>query len=371
MKGYLAKQPQPTGKPAIHGILQRASGQHAAGGECTACQERREGTLQRAAVRPLTSNEAPPIVHEVLNSLGQPLDSVTRAYMEPRFGHDFSQVRVHTGPRAAESAQAVNALAYTVGSDLVFGAGQYTPASGGGRKLLAHELAHVIQQGGSRVAGSSLRIGPPDDAYELTAQHTALTLDSAPAVKPGTASRPAGVVQRIGPAAAVGLAAAGAVAFALGFGGAAAIDYALMDRERSLRFARSMETISPGWLEALPNCPCQAPRADTDNWVTDSNPRLQEAHPGATSSFRSTPAATPGSRHGQQCTYDQNDNLITNGAAAGTPDFYNGSFSSISSIINLPYHWVYDYKTFKELGWETYTQYWRPNNGNGCPVNVI
>ena len=69
-----------------------------------------------------------------------------RAVMEPRFGHDFSQVRVHTGGRAAESAQAVNALAYTVGQDVVFGAGQYAPEMGTGKQLLAHELTHVLQQ---------------------------------------------------------------------------------------------------------------------------------------------------------------------------------------------------------------------------------
>ena len=66
--------------------------------------------------------------------------------MEPRFGHDFSQVRVHTDEQAVESAQAVNALAYTVGRDVVFGMGQYAPETRDTRRLLAHELAHVIQQ---------------------------------------------------------------------------------------------------------------------------------------------------------------------------------------------------------------------------------
>jgi len=66
--------------------------------------------------------------------------------MEPRFGHDFSQVRVHTGPRADESTRAVNALAYTVGPDIAFGDGQYAPETANGQKLLAHELAHVVQQ---------------------------------------------------------------------------------------------------------------------------------------------------------------------------------------------------------------------------------
>jgi hypothetical protein len=66
--------------------------------------------------------------------------------MEPRFGHDFSKVRVHSDEMAAESARAVNALAYTVGDHVAFGAGQYAPRSGPGRKLLTHELVHVVQQ---------------------------------------------------------------------------------------------------------------------------------------------------------------------------------------------------------------------------------
>ena len=82
---------------------------------------------------------------------GQPLDPATRAFMEPRFGHDFSQVRVHTDERAAESARAVNALAYTVGHQIVFGAGHYTPETARSKKLLAHELAHVVQQQASPV----------------------------------------------------------------------------------------------------------------------------------------------------------------------------------------------------------------------------
>jgi Domain of unknown function (DUF4157) len=88
---------------------------------------------------------APPIVHEVLAESGQPLNADTRSLMQSRFGHDFSRVRIHTDAKAAESARAVNALAYTVGRNVVFGAGQYEPQSIGGRELIAHELAHVTQ----------------------------------------------------------------------------------------------------------------------------------------------------------------------------------------------------------------------------------
>ena len=89
---------------------------------------------------------APPIVHEVLASTGQPLDSATRGFMGLRFGHDFSRVRVHTDAKAAESARAVNAVAYTVGHHMAFGAGQYVPETSEGRRLVAHELTHVVQQ---------------------------------------------------------------------------------------------------------------------------------------------------------------------------------------------------------------------------------
>jgi Domain of unknown function (DUF4157) len=116
------------------------------GGEkCDKCKEE-EGKVQRKATAPVTPVEAPPIVHETLRSSGQPLDASTRAFFEPRFGGDLSGVRVHTDGTAAESARAVNALAYTVGPHVVFGRGQYAPAAQTGRSLLAHELAHVMQQ---------------------------------------------------------------------------------------------------------------------------------------------------------------------------------------------------------------------------------
>ncbi len=77
---------------------------------------------------------------------GQPLNPAMRAFFEPRFGHDFSKVRVHTDVQAAESARAVNARAFTAGRDVVFGKGEYAPGTGEGRMLLAHELTHVVQQ---------------------------------------------------------------------------------------------------------------------------------------------------------------------------------------------------------------------------------
>jgi hypothetical protein len=90
-----------------------------------------------------------PIVHEVLGSPGQPLDQETRAFFEPRFGYDFSHVRVHTDSKAAESARAMNALAYTIERDIFFGQGEYSPRTKQGQELLAHEITHALQQSSS------------------------------------------------------------------------------------------------------------------------------------------------------------------------------------------------------------------------------
>ncbi len=92
------------------------------------------------------AGSAPVSVHNVLNQPGVSLDATVRDEMESCFGHDFSKVRVHANPEAAQSAREVRARAYTVGNDLVFGSGQYLPDSGAGRRLIAHELTHVVQQ---------------------------------------------------------------------------------------------------------------------------------------------------------------------------------------------------------------------------------
>lgn len=142
-----------------------------AGGECEECRKKR---LQRKATSQAGQTAVPPIVHDVLRSPGRPLDPTTRAFMEPRFGHNFSHVRVHTDAQAAESAHAVNALAYTVGQDVVFGAGQYAPSSNTGKALLAHELTHVVQQNrGAHQVQSKLTINNPHDVWEHEADTTA------------------------------------------------------------------------------------------------------------------------------------------------------------------------------------------------------
>lgn len=200
--------------PECNQLLQRkcaCGGTLGPTGECESCRKKR---LQRSFGNPSVPSsinhapssvsEVPPIVHEVLRSPGQPLDTETRAFMEQRFAHDFSleplrvsevghphrltvnlpgdqfereaemvagvvmrkpdvvgarhlaesqrgfdfsRVRVHADAKAAQGAQAVRARAYTVGHNIVFGSGQYAPTLHEGRSLLAHELAHVIQQG--------------------------------------------------------------------------------------------------------------------------------------------------------------------------------------------------------------------------------
>ena len=173
--GVQVNQQQMTAAPIRAGVLQRACacGKHAEGGECASCKKKRVA-LQRTAIQQEAPDLAPPIVHEVLRSPGQPLDPAARSILEPRFEQDFSRVRVHTDARAAESAQAVQALAYTVGSHVVFGSAQYTPRTPEGQKLITHEMAHVVQQGmGMGSLPAQIAVGPVNDAYEQHADRAA------------------------------------------------------------------------------------------------------------------------------------------------------------------------------------------------------
>ena len=142
--------------------------------------------LRRSAAGSATRAVAPPIVRDVVGSPGRPLDAATRAFMDPRFGHDFAAVRVHTDDRAASSARAVGAAAYTVGSHIAFGHGGYSPGTGTGRRLLAHELAHVVQQEGNEPQLGTLTVHPTDDPRELEAERVADQVadhDGGPAVR--------------------------------------------------------------------------------------------------------------------------------------------------------------------------------------------
>jgi Domain of unknown function (DUF4157) len=185
--------------PVHGGLLQRkcaCDGAPEVVGECEGCNKKRlQRKAQNSEMEARNESAVPQIVHEVLRSPGQPLDATTRAYMESRFGHDFSRIRVHTDPSiigsdiavnqpddlheqeasrvsamvmhakdssarganfshirvhvgevAAESARAVNARAYTVGQNIIFGEGYYSPSTFGGKQLIAHELTHAVQQ---------------------------------------------------------------------------------------------------------------------------------------------------------------------------------------------------------------------------------
>jgi hypothetical protein len=164
--------------PLQRPMLQRTCdcGEHTCGGECDDCKKKKM-SLQRQAVGSAGPSIAPPIVHDVLRSPGQPLDEGTQTYFTSRFRHDFSLVRVHTDQRSAESARAVNAQAYTVGTDVVFGEYRYAPETSSGKHLLAHELTHVIQQRGARGSGP-LMVNRPGDDCESEADQIASRLTS-------------------------------------------------------------------------------------------------------------------------------------------------------------------------------------------------
>jgi hypothetical protein len=150
----------------------------ACGGTCDDCKKKHpepeHAQVRLKAAGPASTGgiEAPPIVHEVLRTPGQPLDVATRAFMEPRFGWDFSKVRVHTDGKAGTSTRSIQALAYTSGHDIVFNNGQYSPHTERGKRLLAHELAHVVQQR-SASQGGVARFS--DDTHNII-EEAALTL---------------------------------------------------------------------------------------------------------------------------------------------------------------------------------------------------
>jgi hypothetical protein len=151
----------------------------------------------------LTDREAddqPSPVREVVGSGGDALDDATREDMEARLGHDFGDVRVHTDSRATESARSVNAHAYTVGNDIVFQRDRYAPGSDEGRKMLAHELTHVVQQRSGPVDGvpapGGIRVSDPSDPFEREAAGRAEQVVADPAPLAAPMAAPAAAVQR-------------------------------------------------------------------------------------------------------------------------------------------------------------------------------
>jgi hypothetical protein len=149
--------------------------------ECESCRKKKQEAMQRKGNGPLPSQETPAAAREALRSPGQPLDGGTRRFMESRFQRDFSRVRVHANDAASRGAQAVNALAYTVGTDIVFASRHYQPETMDGRRLLAHELTHVVQQQAGRAASIQRQSDEEgDDSLEQEADRTAAAVAPGP-----------------------------------------------------------------------------------------------------------------------------------------------------------------------------------------------
>src|SRR6202162_2237447 len=145
-------------------------------------------TAGNATVSAAIEEQEPSLVKDVVGSGGgAPLDKDAGGVMESRLGADFGDVRVHTDAKASDSARSVQAYAYTVGSDVVFQSGKYEPDSESGKRMLAHELTHVVQQRSGPVAGTpapgGIQITHPSDRFEQAAESSAdRVMSSAPAV---------------------------------------------------------------------------------------------------------------------------------------------------------------------------------------------
>ncbi|HET7503633.1 MAG TPA: DUF4157 domain-containing protein [Kofleriaceae bacterium] len=149
--------------------------------KCARCEG--DEVRRKAAGEQVEAGPAPASVDEVVRSAGEPLDAATRSFMEPRFGHDFGRVRVHATERAGQSAHAIDALAYTAGEHIVFAPGQWQPGTASGKQLLAHELAHVVQQRGQGAqlpGGAATTVAAPDGGVG-DASHAGVAAGAAPA----------------------------------------------------------------------------------------------------------------------------------------------------------------------------------------------
>jgi len=161
-------------------------------------------TAGNATVSAALEEQEPSLVKGVVGSGGgAPLDKDTRGFMESRLGADFSDVRVHTDATASDSARSVQAYAYTVGSDVVFQSGKYEPESDSGKRMLAHELTHVVQQRSGPVAGTpapgGIQISHPSDRFEQAAESSAdRVMSSAPATAQASVAAAPASVQREG-----------------------------------------------------------------------------------------------------------------------------------------------------------------------------
>jgi hypothetical protein len=171
------------------------------GGTCTECEEKQAAQVSRKVSSDQGSVDRPALVDDVVASPGRPLDDSVRSWIEPRAGRSFAGVRVHSDSRAAESARAVSALAYTVDRHVVFGEGQYQPSTQAGRKLIAHELAHVVQQsesgGGNLAMPAAKTVVPADHPSEAAADRMADALTSPATPVPAAGAAPPGAISRV------------------------------------------------------------------------------------------------------------------------------------------------------------------------------
>lgn len=145
---------------------------------------------ERGSARGAAPSVAPQLVRDVLRSTGLPLPAAVRAEADSHFGHDFSRVLVHSDRQADASARALDAHAYTVGNDIVFAAGRYAPHTATGRRLLAHELAHVVQQSGAAVPSTPLSVARADSSLEHEAVAASVDRGRARAVRPAAFAAP-------------------------------------------------------------------------------------------------------------------------------------------------------------------------------------
>ena len=152
--------------------------------KCAHCEEEKDKLQRKEGNNSAAAAEAPAIVNEVINSGGDRMDEGTRSFMDNRFGYDFGPVKIHTGTQAAQSAQSIHALAYTSGNHVVFNEGQYAPATDNGKRLLAHELTHVIQQNAGNISRKVVQRKPVQDPVHDTlldrfSQETGIPRDQA------------------------------------------------------------------------------------------------------------------------------------------------------------------------------------------------
>jgi Domain of unknown function (DUF4157) len=161
----------------VKAVAQRALADRDAGPVDPATVAHLQRSAGNAGVGSLLEESRSPVLDVVNSGGGRPLEPQVKEDMENSLGHDFSDVRVHSDGAAAESAKAVHAQAYTVGRDVVFDSGRYQPDSSEGRRMLAHELTHVVQQRNGPVdgtpTGDGVAVSQPSDPFEQAAEQAA------------------------------------------------------------------------------------------------------------------------------------------------------------------------------------------------------